>query len=126
MTLSCDVAITGGGIGGLTVASSLAQRSISAMVFEQDNEVREIGAGAGTACTTPGFCPALQDSYSSRSRAKSMRRRACSLPGGDSVCGVAASTNVRDHWEKAAAEQSDVSAPTISHQERGHGCSRSF
>jgi 2-polyprenyl-6-methoxyphenol hydroxylase-like FAD-dependent oxidoreductase len=34
MTLSCDVAITGGGIGGLTLASSLAQRSISAMVFE--------------------------------------------------------------------------------------------
>lgn len=49
MTLSCDVAIIGGGVGGLTVASSLAQRSISAMVFEQDNEVREIGAGAGTA-----------------------------------------------------------------------------
>ena len=34
MTLSCDVAITRGGIGGLTLASSLAQRPISAMVFE--------------------------------------------------------------------------------------------
>jgi 2-polyprenyl-6-methoxyphenol hydroxylase-like FAD-dependent oxidoreductase len=34
MTLSCDVAITRGGIGGLRLASSLAQRPISAMVFE--------------------------------------------------------------------------------------------
>lgn len=33
MTLSCDVAITGG-IGGVTLASSLAQRPILAMVFE--------------------------------------------------------------------------------------------
>ena len=38
VTLSCDVAIIGGGIGGLTLASSLAQRPISAMAFEQDNE----------------------------------------------------------------------------------------
>lgn len=45
MTLSCDVAIIGGGIGGLTLASSLAQRPISAIVFEQDNELRQIGAG---------------------------------------------------------------------------------
>ena len=45
MTRSRDVAIIGGGIGGLTLASNLAQRSISAMVFEQDNELRQIGAG---------------------------------------------------------------------------------
>ncbi len=47
------------------LASGIAQRPVS--VFEQGNELRQIGAGAGTACTTPGSCPALQDSYSSRS-----------------------------------------------------------
>jgi 2-polyprenyl-6-methoxyphenol hydroxylase-like FAD-dependent oxidoreductase len=45
MTGPCDVAIIGGGIGGLTLAASLAQQSISVQVFEQDTELREIGAG---------------------------------------------------------------------------------
>jgi salicylate hydroxylase len=41
----CDVAIVGGGIGGLTLAASLLRQSISVQVFEQDAELREIGAG---------------------------------------------------------------------------------
>jgi salicylate hydroxylase len=45
MISSCDVAIVGGGIGGLTLATSLMQRSITVQVFEQDTELREIGAG---------------------------------------------------------------------------------
>jgi salicylate hydroxylase len=45
MTSACDVAIVGGGIGGLTLAISLWQQSISVQVFEQDTELREIGAG---------------------------------------------------------------------------------
>lgn len=45
MTGSCDVAIVGGGIGGLTLAASLLQHSISVRIFEQDAELREIGAG---------------------------------------------------------------------------------
>jgi salicylate hydroxylase len=45
MTGSCDVAIIGGGVGGLTLAASLAQQSMSVQVFEQDAELREIGAG---------------------------------------------------------------------------------
>jgi salicylate hydroxylase len=45
MTGSCDVAIIGGGIGGLTLAASLMQHSVSVKVFEQDAELREIGAG---------------------------------------------------------------------------------
>jgi salicylate hydroxylase len=45
MTGKCDVAIVGGGIGGLTLATSLLQQSISVQVFEQDAELREIGAG---------------------------------------------------------------------------------
>ena len=55
MTLNCDVAITAGGIGGLTLASSLAQRPVS--VFEQDNELRQIGVGAGTACANARVLP---------------------------------------------------------------------
>ena len=45
MTSTCDVAIVGGGIGGLTLATSLLRQSISVQVFEQDTELREIGAG---------------------------------------------------------------------------------
>jgi len=45
MTHMCDVAIVGGGIGGLTLATSLLQQSISVQIFEQDTELREIGAG---------------------------------------------------------------------------------
>lgn len=45
MTSTCDVAIVGGGIGGLTLAISLKPQSMSVQVFEQDTELREIGAG---------------------------------------------------------------------------------
>ena len=45
MVRSCDVAIVGGGIGGLVLARSLLLQSMSATVFEQDTELREIGAG---------------------------------------------------------------------------------
>jgi salicylate hydroxylase len=45
MTDMCDVAIVGGGIGGLTLAASLLRQSVSVRVFEQDDELREIGAG---------------------------------------------------------------------------------
>jgi salicylate hydroxylase len=45
MISACDVAIVGGGIGGLTLAISLVQQSISVRIFEQDGELREIGAG---------------------------------------------------------------------------------
>jgi salicylate hydroxylase len=45
MSSACDVAIVGGGIGGLTLAISLLQQSISVQIFEQDSELREIGAG---------------------------------------------------------------------------------
>jgi salicylate hydroxylase len=45
MTRTCGVAVVGGGIGGLTLAASLSQKSISVQIFEQDTELREIGAG---------------------------------------------------------------------------------
>ena len=45
MTRACDVAIVGGGIGGLTLAISLLQQAMSVQIFEQDTEIREIGAG---------------------------------------------------------------------------------
>src|SRR5215472_6027243 len=45
MVRTCDVAVVGGGIGGLALAASLSQKSISLQVFEQDTELREIGAG---------------------------------------------------------------------------------
>jgi salicylate hydroxylase len=49
MTSACDVAVVGGGIGGLTLAASLLQQSVSVQVFEQDTELREIGAGIAIA-----------------------------------------------------------------------------
>jgi salicylate hydroxylase len=45
VTRRCDVAIIGGGVAGLTLATSLLQKSISVEIFEQDTELREIGAG---------------------------------------------------------------------------------
>jgi 2-polyprenyl-6-methoxyphenol hydroxylase-like FAD-dependent oxidoreductase len=45
MIRKCDVAIVGAGIGGLTLAVSLLQQSISVQIFEQDTKFREIGAG---------------------------------------------------------------------------------
>lgn len=49
MTRRCDVAIVGGGIGGLTLAAGLLPQSISVEIFEQDAELREIGAGVAIA-----------------------------------------------------------------------------
>ena len=43
------MAIVGGGIGGLTLAASLLRQSVSVQVFEQDSELREIGAGIAIA-----------------------------------------------------------------------------
>jgi 2-polyprenyl-6-methoxyphenol hydroxylase-like FAD-dependent oxidoreductase len=45
MVRECEVAIVGGGVGGLTLAASLSLQSMSVQVFEQDTELREIGAG---------------------------------------------------------------------------------
>lgn len=45
MDRKCEIAIIGGGIGGLTLATSLLQQSVSVQIFEQDTELREIGAG---------------------------------------------------------------------------------
>src|SRR5262245_16636239 len=39
------IAIVGGGIGGLTAALALRARGLSATVYEQASELREIGAG---------------------------------------------------------------------------------
>ncbi|MFI7672247.1 FAD-dependent monooxygenase [Actinophytocola sp. NPDC049390] len=44
-----DVAIVGGGLGGLTLAISLLRRSVPVAVFEQTTELREIGAGVAIA-----------------------------------------------------------------------------
>jgi 2-polyprenyl-6-methoxyphenol hydroxylase-like FAD-dependent oxidoreductase len=49
MIRGCDVAIVGGGIAGLTLAASLEQQSVSVQIFEQDAELREIGAGIAVA-----------------------------------------------------------------------------
>ena len=54
MAFSCDVAIVGGGIGGLVLARSLLRQPMSVTVFEQDTELREIGAGIALGGTQPG------------------------------------------------------------------------
>ena len=42
------VLIAGGGVGGLTLALSLAERGIGCAVFEAAAEVRELGVGINT------------------------------------------------------------------------------
>jgi salicylate hydroxylase len=45
MSEQLQIAIVGGGIGGLAAALALRARGLSVMVFEQAGELREIGAG---------------------------------------------------------------------------------
>jgi salicylate hydroxylase len=45
MVSECELAIVGGGISGLTLAAALSRNSVSVQIFEQDTELREIGAG---------------------------------------------------------------------------------
>lgn len=49
MNRNVEVAIVGGGLGGLTLAITLLRRSIPVAVFEQTPELREIGAGVAIA-----------------------------------------------------------------------------
>ena len=45
MSETLQIAVVGGGIGGLTAALALRARGLSVTVFEQASELREIGAG---------------------------------------------------------------------------------
>jgi salicylate hydroxylase len=45
MSEQLQIAIVGGGIGGLTAALALRARGSNVMVFEQAGALREIGAG---------------------------------------------------------------------------------
>src|SRR5690349_9016847 len=45
MTHALQVAVVGGGIGGLTAAIALRARGAKVTVFEQAEKLREIGAG---------------------------------------------------------------------------------
>ena len=45
MTRTPNVAIIGGGIGGIAAALAFHQRGIEAQVYEQSAELKEIGAG---------------------------------------------------------------------------------
>ncbi len=47
MSHKLKIAVVGGGIGGLTAALTLARRGFETHVFEQSNELREVGAGLG-------------------------------------------------------------------------------
>lgn len=49
MHTDVDIAIIGGGLGGLTLAIGLLRRSVSVALFEQASELREIGAGVAIA-----------------------------------------------------------------------------
>lgn len=48
-TTDVDIAVIGGGIGGLTLALALRQRGLEAEVFEQADALREVGAAVAIA-----------------------------------------------------------------------------
>jgi 2-polyprenyl-6-methoxyphenol hydroxylase-like FAD-dependent oxidoreductase len=52
MTQSLQVAVVGGGIGGLTAAIALRARGAKVMVFEQAEKLREIGAWQSESCSS--------------------------------------------------------------------------
>jgi 2-polyprenyl-6-methoxyphenol hydroxylase-like FAD-dependent oxidoreductase len=54
--VTLKIAIVGGGIGGLAAAAFLNQAGLSATVYEQTRELREIGAGLSSPRTWPGCC----------------------------------------------------------------------
>ena len=56
MTRICDVAIVGAGIGGLTLAASLLQHSISVEIFEQDMNSGKSGPGSRLAVMLLAYC----------------------------------------------------------------------
>src|SRR6516164_7829993 len=45
MSMPKNVAVIGAGIGGLTAALALLRRGIDVEVYEQSNELKEVGAG---------------------------------------------------------------------------------
>ena len=45
MSTSRNVAVVGAGIGGLTAALALLKRGIDVQVYEQSNQLKEVGAG---------------------------------------------------------------------------------
>ena len=51
-----NVAIVGGGIGGLTAALALIRRGIDVDVYEQAPELRELGAGVQISANVGSAC----------------------------------------------------------------------
>jgi salicylate hydroxylase len=49
VSVDVDIAVIGGGIGGLTLALALRDRGVSVEVFEQADELREVGAAVALA-----------------------------------------------------------------------------
>ena len=49
------IAIVGGGIGGLTLALALRQKGFDATVYEQADELREVGAAVALSANATRF-----------------------------------------------------------------------
>ena len=65
-----NVVVIGGGIGGLTAALALLRRGIDVEVYEQSNQLKEVGAGVQISSngTRVLFALGLEDGAASRSR----------------------------------------------------------
>lgn len=45
VTRALRIALVGGGLGGLAAAIALSRRGFDVRIFEQSNEIKEVGAG---------------------------------------------------------------------------------
>ena len=105
MNQSKNVVIVGGGIGGLTAALALLRRGIDVQVYDQSNQLKEIGAGIQISSNGSRVLFALGLEDALKRRFRSGRNGGCCATGAPAKHGTGLTS---------ATEASSASARRIS------------
>src|SRR5579875_3438391 len=84
------ILIVGAGIGGLTAALALMRRGIAVTVYEQANELAEVGAGLQISANGSG----VRRRSARRPGCRTARKSGCGIPDSAGNC----STSERFRW----------------------------